>query len=581
MKNRIFSIRNVFILITSTCLLHGLSAKASVQIPNEFWISTNATGNFYTNGVGGAGGTIDNPLDGSTQANFDRNMHEMTWFQNNITIHILAGTYNTKGSYSFAVTGNGVNIVGSGIDSTILKMVDEPSSPETFFFECCCAVSVTNVHISGMTLDGNYTSGSYNRGGIDLSGSQNTVKNIKVIHCSKYSAQNTEAWGIVLGIGNNNVIEDCEVSHYAGGTAGLSAIAMDAGIIRDNHIYLNFNGFGILPTRDVLIEGNYVENTSDAVYSDTVYTTNMIIAHNIFKNVGHAVSLNGTIRNNVTIDFNTILMTNAPTYNGMYAFGSWDSQSSFTNWTIIGNTIQNLGYCYYMFACEFFNASGIVCVYNRIDPSLTNGISNSSGIIMDNNYDLNGNYRYDINTPTLGGTVINSYGISLASSASAASALTNLGLPSNPSVIVTNGQPVSFSTNVTVNGTFSITNSGTLNWASMTVTPSNAIISVNGVNVAVLQTNGVLNAPKGISSSLNNRTGSTVIASSATSLNWTNTTSANVVVYINNLIGSVTCNGSGLFPLVNGSAVTVNLQPGDYISVTSGSGTFGARYRSF
>jgi hypothetical protein len=521
------------------------------------------------------------------------------------------------------------------MDATTLKLIDTPSTPLGVIVTGN-SVSATNVEISDLTADCNYVSGNYHHEGIGLSGTQNAIRRVKVINLGGTG----EAFGIVLANfflpdSEGNIIEECEVSHYAGGD-GSSAICLNgggclsdcgpgiSGIIRNNRVFLPLND-GQHPTfafngssmHDSLIEGNYVNGADDAFYGDTSGSTNIIIAQNVFMNVGHGISINGTTRNHITIEFNTISLTNPPGYNWIYAFGTWTSTGSiFTNITIIGNNVSwNSNGTGTASALNFYNATGILCVYNKIDARLGNYFGNCTGVVVDNNFDLVGNYRSDINNPTLGGTSIASAGINLMA---------------NPSVIVTNGssQPVTFNTNVTINGTlnysnmvarllagtgiststvntstgqvvtvnanaqtnsiiydsFSITNTSATNWASLAVTSSNAVISVHGVNVGILQTNGIFNVPNGISSTVSNKLAAVTIASGVTSLNWTNTTPRNVVFYVQNLTGDVSYNGSTLFNNLIKSGATVILQPNEYVSVniTVGSGTsFTARWHPF
>jgi len=87
MKTKKQIIRKIYYLFgIFTILLLAHPVRAQSTNANEFWISTNATGNMLSSG---AGGTIDSPLDGSTQPNFDANMDGLP---QNSTIHVMAGT---------------------------------------------------------------------------------------------------------------------------------------------------------------------------------------------------------------------------------------------------------------------------------------------------------------------------------------------------------------------------------------------------------------------------------------------------------------------------------------------------------
>ncbi|HEU6449050.1 MAG TPA: hypothetical protein VFV23_11490 [Verrucomicrobiae bacterium] len=815
----------IFTTIILGILFFCRQSNASVQIPDEFWISTNATGNFYTNGVGVTGGTIDNPLDGSTEANFDRNMFDLIGDRSlghNRTIHILAGVYQTKGNNTsgggYKIGTDNVKIQGAGIDITVLKLVSDPAAPEAFVIGTADVPPYTNIDVSDLTLDANYSGGNFNCFGIGLQGQHNSIRYVKVIDCASFSGSPGDTWGIVMNnIGPGNLIENCEISHFKGGVIGMSSIAFNGGgggIIRNNHVYLSptNEGFGIGASENTLIEGNYVDGGVVGVYGDTGNTANLTVINNTFKNVLAGAILANTIRANLTFAFNYLELTNSK---GIPSAFFLQNAGTYTNVFIFGNTVRDTSSegGYFILAN---NTTGLDVANNHVDSVLTNQYYNCFGVNIDNNYDLYGSYRYDMNTPALGGTPVSYYGIALASSPSSSYALTTLGLPNNPAILVTNGstRPITFNTNLSVNAnitipagmayvyngqnlayaitglddyffggagnftmtgnenvavglhalssdttgfwntaigvatlqnnttayentaiggaalatittgientavgtgtlgheivggantasgflalssntngsfnvangalalysnlgnyntadgaqaiysntvgsynialgiqagynlttgssnidignigvstdnnitrigmgqsdafiagiihgngsgltditaqqvnavaatnatiwnSFSITNSAATDWASMSVTASNAIISVHGVTVAILQTNGVLAAPNGIASSQDNQSAATTIASGVYTLNWTNTTSQNVVVYINNLTGSVKYNGASLFPTVNGSAVTVILQPGENISVLATS-PFSARYHSF
>ncbi len=74
--------KNISIKLSILSILFiTFSAIGQIQYSNEFWISTNATGNIYPSSLGTGGGTLANPLDGSTEANFDSNMHALSLIQ--------------------------------------------------------------------------------------------------------------------------------------------------------------------------------------------------------------------------------------------------------------------------------------------------------------------------------------------------------------------------------------------------------------------------------------------------------------------------------------------------------------------
>ena len=119
------------------------------------------------------------------------------------------------------------------------------------------------------------------------------------------------------------------------------------------------------------------------------------------------------------------------------------------------------------------------------DPSVTNYLENCTGVNMYFNYDLNGNPRADLNT--LDFSTITPFGIGLLASPNNSAALVSLGLPANPAVLVTNNQsqPVTFNTNVTVNGTLNYSNMVAQLLAGIGVTtstlntPTGQVVTVN------------------------------------------------------------------------------------------------------
>src|SRR6202012_2665498 len=162
---------------------------------NEFWISTNATGNLLSSG---APGTLDSPLDGSTQLKFDDNMNRLPAYS---TIHIMAGTYMTHGSDAtdgFTVK-SGTKMLGSGIDVTILKLAPGTPDNTTMIQSVPLTGSTsTNIEISDLTCDCNYTSGSYTYHGIMLYGTDHAIRRVKLNHLVKMRSSNSESWGIFI-----------------------------------------------------------------------------------------------------------------------------------------------------------------------------------------------------------------------------------------------------------------------------------------------------------------------------------------------------------------------------------------------
>lgn len=385
--------------------------NAALQRALEFWISTNTTAEFLTKGAGGTGGTLDRPLDGSSQTNFDHIMADMPSFS---TIHILAGTYQTLGELDWGPK-TGQRIIGSGIGITVLQFpasavasgevnrlrIINPSPP---YFQ-------TNIEVSDMTLDCNYQPGSMiTLNGIDLHGSGNAIRRVKVINAASFTSgitNYTEAWGITMesfpyGEASENIIEGCEVSQFTNNNGNnLSAICLlenNSGIIRDNRVIGNPPNlvFALAPgSHNSLVEGNYVVGAYSASHTDDgTGNTNIIFAHNRFVNCGSAIDWSNGHVENVTFAFNDIILTNSPYFprnNGSStAFNFQPSPATFKNVAIIGNTVSFTGLTNVP-KLEFIDAhniTGLIVEKNTVDARLTNSFANCLNIRMDNNHDL-------------------------------------------------------------------------------------------------------------------------------------------------------------------------------------------------
>ncbi|MEI9863576.1 MAG: hypothetical protein WDN00_03275 [Limisphaerales bacterium] len=382
-------------------------AQAATTITNEFWVSPKATGNFYT---GGVKGTMDHPLDGSTRVNFDKNMNRLP---PDSTIHLLPGTFQTLGNNAFAGRGffvkSGQKIRGSGMDVTILKLV-AGALDESCILNSSSSVASTNIEISDLTCDGNYISGRYTYHGVGLEGKENKVRRVKVIHLAKYG-RNTEAWGIVLSNSHlpdsgGNIIEDCEVSHFAGGTY-ISAFSLNAslkttisGVMRNNRVlgtfaFLAFNGSW---THDVLIESNYINGANVAVYGDTGSCSNVLVTHNHFINLGCGAGYMNAARHNLTFTSNYLQFTNEPGSATAAFFFTQNASSSYTNVVITGNTVvyKGSGTAYFL---DVANISGLNVSNNYVDLKLTNRVSHYTDINLGKNYDLRSNYLSNLKVP--------------------------------------------------------------------------------------------------------------------------------------------------------------------------------------
>jgi hypothetical protein len=359
--------------IITLLLFITYSVIASTTIPNEYWISPVPTGNIVP-----MGGTIDNPLDGSNNTNFDLNMGLIPA---NSTIHLLTGTFQTKGSWQGYGLKSGQKVCGSGIDNTIVQLV-----APTFVGGSGVSVmgnfgSVTNNEIQDLTIDCNVSNVLDTYSGVGLIGTENSIRRVKVINCGKFGG-NSEAWGIVIAnyylpdsIGN--IIEECEVSQFRGG-GGITSIALAgggdnfgsnsepaqtiSGIIRNNKVILVSTNYPIYSKgswfgiglggwqHDVLIEGNYLEGCDVGIPGDTGWAHNVIIQNNQILDCDYGVEAIGFDRVNITIANNHVRILsffNNSTNVGAepfppcaFYFYPGTIYTSFTNIWITGNVVE-------------------------------------------------------------------------------------------------------------------------------------------------------------------------------------------------------------------------------------------------
>jgi hypothetical protein len=369
---------------------------------NEYWISTNTdSGNL---------GTLADPFICNTQPTFDLTMNN---FPDNSVIHLLPGTYQTEGSAGWFVKP-GQKILGSGLDVTIIQLVQ--GAPSGAFV--IISYPGTNIVVSDLTVDGNYTSGAYTYCGVELTGTKLTVSRVKAINLAFFDPSvNSEAWGIgfdAYGYGSaiqnsdGNLIEDCEVSHFQGGSA-ITAISFNggptnriSGIMRGNRVYLptgepiTYKAFNGSYAHDWLVEDNYVHGGGAGFYGDTGSYSNVVVAHNLFENCYFGAALLGGNRINLKFEFNTILLntaTNEFNYSAAFFFCT-ASGFAYTNVTITGNSVDFSastvpGMSYYFLHAD--TVGGLTAAHDTVNSSFIDQFIGCSAVNLYNNVDLNGN----------------------------------------------------------------------------------------------------------------------------------------------------------------------------------------------
>ena len=408
--------KNIFRFECLAVCLAVCSGQGAPQNPNEYWISTNATGNFLSH-VSRAGavdlisGTANNPLDGSTWTNFDYNMNQIPPHS---MIHLMAGTYQTRGRNGWGPK-TGQQIVGSGIDVTILQLPASLVSSGKLDRDTMIAPQSphreTNILVSDLTLDCNYQPGAMGTiNGIQLHGSGNIIKRVKLVNSYSFTSSATnyvEDWGIYIGAwpypeGNCNLIEDCIITgykcNYGNNQSSLGLLENASGIIAHNTLVQDTTnhmfglGFG---SHNIVADGNIMINlTLGSHYDSGTGITNCTIINNKFINCNSALDwANGACRN-VTFAFNDIVLTNERSgrfsCEAIHLFGS----GTFTNFSIFGNNVSIANRDQIHPPNIFIsavNASALIIKDNQVDAGLTNRFVNCGDLVISGNHDLLGN----------------------------------------------------------------------------------------------------------------------------------------------------------------------------------------------
>jgi hypothetical protein len=195
-------------------------------VPREVWVAVRTDGQ-------GKGTQLD-PFDGSG-SNFDSRLASYAASgTTNITIHLGPGTFATTVSgagntgAAFYVK-NGWRIIGAGRNVTTVQMTGNMAGKhfDVEAFKTDSSVATDNISISDLTIDCNYSVLSANAdnangekffksGGIAFFGSNNTVRNVRVVNSYGSFANEQESFAILLAGrnfagGTANVIDSCIV----------------------------------------------------------------------------------------------------------------------------------------------------------------------------------------------------------------------------------------------------------------------------------------------------------------------------------------------------------------------------------
>jgi hypothetical protein len=376
-------------LVASLCFVCPLRA---IQIANEYWVA------IRTDGLPGSG-TLDDPFNGSTATQFDTIMNGIVA---NSTIHVLAGTFQTRGNQAWTLK-TGQKLSGSGIAVTTLKLVNAGA-----FGTVVASASGSEMEVSDLTLDCNYVSGAMTYAGVQLQGSKNAIRRVKVI---KAAGQNGITYPIAIGglsTGDSlgNIIEDCELSNHQGGFCygiymwGSSTYAI-TGTIRHNTVFLGPSNdglaFSVHNGKDCLIEGNYANGCNYGYFSNTGFNRKMLVTQNVFKNCTSS-GVNITAVDNQS--HASFINNSIELPNNAQGFTIWSTGAgTLTNFLFTANKIQynngSNGSGSYAFSLN--GVKGTAIMDNTVQSSLNNSFVNTSPLNLYNNFDFSGNLLTNIN----------------------------------------------------------------------------------------------------------------------------------------------------------------------------------------
>lgn len=344
-------------------LLTNQAPGVGIVSTNEIWIGPGPT-HAGTGAFTGLGTQL-NPYVGD---------YDMIWsnkviHHTNIVVHLLPGIFWTY-AYPFdnsIMVPPGAQILGSGIDVTILKNDRRPMGG----FSCFFTFFTSGCTIADMTLDSNTTHTETNAyDGIQIGGSNNVVRNVKHINGFGYSdpsghgTNDQEGFSMLLvGTGDvkasGNLIDHCiseatwyprtniyfgnrvESNNYVSGLGVDSGGTVRNSTVRYPHLTgstnenVNFHAIGFGGFNNTLLN-NVVIGGQFGTSADTYTYSNCTIAYNVFNDVVRGWDLGSVGGSYSDISFigNKILLnTNATGGIGILA------DDGIKNLLVEGNTI--------------------------------------------------------------------------------------------------------------------------------------------------------------------------------------------------------------------------------------------------
>ena len=323
----------------------------------------------------------------------------------NCTVHLLGGTYMTKGSSGGFQLKTGQKIRGSGIDITIVRLTN--SSPSVVFNNTSSIgydANVSDIEISDLTCDANGQNLTVNNtyGGIYIGGSRAAIRRVKIQDLA-HGPGPSEVFGILTGGADNTnaerlVIEDCVVMPPLAGTvctsiaAGAGSNSFVSARISGNWVYgtntMTVQTFAIGHEFNTLLSGNHILNADSGIASEQGSSTNVTVVNNVFQNVGWGVQLVSGVNQNLYFSGNTFELA----YNTNSYCTAFNQSCPVIGEKVIGNTMKiygAVGPSYYAIIADV--ATNLIFADNSIDSRFSWTFVGCTNVILRDNVDLLGN----------------------------------------------------------------------------------------------------------------------------------------------------------------------------------------------
>ena len=338
-------------------------------------------------------------------------------------VHLGPGVFWTKGNISYQIPP-GVILSGEGDSfTTVRRATNYPGY--TMQLYCTLHSIYSGITVCNLTVDNNaydcFTNGWTNAVlGVALLGSYETIEHVTDINgYGKYVFVSPE--GFQLSVGNygqhDNKVIGCTVSNFYGAYGDGIAPTGDC-LVEGNSIYFQVLPAGgpyrplfginvVASSTGGLVVGNYVYGGYDGFHNDTGGDTNLVIANNVFENVGQGVYLSGVSDpyNSVIISHNSMTqVTNYPEYHQemfLVDIDTFTNGQTNLNITVDGNLLryyQNVPFtsdglqgAIHTFAGANQLNENISIINNQIDARMPVEITgNTSNLYASGNIPLNG-----------------------------------------------------------------------------------------------------------------------------------------------------------------------------------------------